>query len=259
MSDIDPKLRKLVKYPAPEVATLEGNVSDALDRVATAATPLLAPTNLKTANYIASLDEEVICSGTFTVQLPVAAPKNAGRRVGVTVQSGTITVIPITGTVQFGTSDVLSDVGRYEYESNGAGGWTRQPVGSGGGGGVTSVTAGAGLTGGGVGAVTIDAANADGSLTIGANDIAVSAAIQSGAALGATSVQSVTAGDDTIIIGGTATNPTVAVDTDEIATEASVEELLAVVLDALLEETDVLLAIDQKLSVLSDEFPFEGA
>jgi len=64
------------------------------------------------------------------------------------------------------------------------------PGGGGGGGTVTSVTAGAGLTDTGTATdPVINVANADGSLTIGANDTAVSATVQAGAAAGATAVQ----------------------------------------------------------------------
>lgn len=59
-----------------------------------------------------------------------------------------------------------------------------------GGGAGDTVTAGAGLTGGGPLPTTLDVgAPADGSIVVNANDIQVSAAIQSGAALGATSLQ----------------------------------------------------------------------
>lgn len=151
-----------------------------------------------------------------------------------------------------------------------------------GGAAVNSVTAGAGLVNSGTAAdPVIDAASAGATLTITADNMEVAAAIVAGAALGATSVQSVGAGAG-LVNSGTATNPVIdavaadatlvvnansmqvgtisSINVDEsVATEASVEEILAAIVDALADETRVLIAIDAKLSVMTNEFPFEDA
>lgn len=255
---IDPRLLKLKQFDDAQraVVDLEANVGDAIDRIAQQALPKLTPTARQIAAYVAKVDDLVVTSGTLTVTLPVATSKNNGRVIGVLVQSGTVTV-GSQSTVQGAVSDALATAGLYLYVSTGTS-WWRAPTGAGGG-AVASVTAGSGLVNSGTAAnPIIDMASAGGTLTITANNAEVAAAIVAGAALGASSVQSVTAADATIVIAGTAANPTVAVG-DSIATEASLEEVVATIVEALADETRVLIAIDAKLSIMTKEFPFEDA
>lgn len=157
---------------------------------------------------------------------------------------------------------------------------------AGGGAGVTSVTAGAGLTDTGTATdPIINASNADGSLAIAADDIAVSAAIQAGASLGTTAVQpsrqviagagqvggGTLAGDVTLDV--VAADPTIIVNADSIQvgviSEANVDDTIATeedlvstddkvdaIIEALGEELEILIAIDEKISQLADEPAF---
>lgn len=107
-----------------EVIQFEANVAAALKQVEVQAWPKLAPTNLKTADYTAQEDDLVPCAGTFKLTLPVASAQNAGRSIGVIIRSGTVTVLPTSGLVQGGTSDLLGVVGFHIYISDGIG-WYR--------------------------------------------------------------------------------------------------------------------------------------
>lgn len=249
---IDPKLRTLSDFRDLQrsLAQLEQNVADAMKRIAAQATPLLTPTNRKTSAYGASLDELVVAAGTFPVILPIATTQNAGRRVGVEVQSGTVTVSAASGQVQGGASDALSTVGRYEYESDGVG-WWRAPLGAGGAVPIPATTVVSETTFGQAAVVGVDVDYAREDHSHGTP---------------ATPVTSIAADDATLVFStptgavtahvGTITSANV---DDSIATEASVEEMLASIVEALLDETRVLIAIDAKLATMSNEFPFEGA
>lgn len=133
---IDPQFRPLSQFDTTGdglkrgVSQLEQNVRNSIDRIAVQALPKLTATEKKTAAYTAVLDDLVVVAGTFPVTFPVASAQNAGRRIGVEVQSGAATVVPTTGLIQGATSDVLSTAGRYEYESDGVG-WWRAPSGGG--------------------------------------------------------------------------------------------------------------------------------
>lgn len=114
------------KDPLRALAQLDGAVSRSFANVEAQALPRLVPTNRKTAAYVAQLDDLVSAAGTFRVTLPVAAPINAGREVGVIVRSGTVTVATASGRVQGGATDVLATVGLRRYVSDGVG-WWRAP------------------------------------------------------------------------------------------------------------------------------------
>lgn len=133
MSGIDPRMKVLSDFSDAQraIPQLEDNVEAAFARVATQASPKLVPTNKKTSAYTAELDDLVVAAGTFNITMPVASAQNAGRRIAIEVQSGTVTVVPTTGQVQGAASDALSTVGRYDYESDGVG-WWRAPLGAGG-------------------------------------------------------------------------------------------------------------------------------
>lgn len=140
MSSIDPKLKRLNEFPDPAraIPQLEQNVSDAFDRVAAQALPLSTPTEKKLAACSAVVGQTIVVAGTVPVVFPVASRTNVGQRVTVELQSGSAIVTTASGTVQGAASDSLSTVGRYEYESDGAGGWWRPPAGA-----VSSVSGGA--------------------------------------------------------------------------------------------------------------------
>lgn len=154
-----------------KLVQLEKNVQDALDNVIQQAWTRLVPTNLKTSAYSGMLDELVVCNGTFTVTLPTANAQNRGRCVGIEVKAGTISVIAFSGLVQGVARDSILAKGYFLYVSDGVG-WYRP-------GGVSSITAGAGLTVGGVagatgtGAVTV-AADTTSLVTLAALNTAVS-------------------------------------------------------------------------------------
>lgn len=155
MTDIDPQFRELNQFHTDKPQELgrqlsqhEDFVAAALKNVADGAFPLFVPTQRKTAAYTAKLDEVVVANGTFTVTLPAPTAQNAGRMVAVLVESGTITVKTSNAAlVQGAPSDTLPVAGLFLYESTGVA-WWRQ-------GGVLSVTAGTGLTGGGTGTPTL--------------------------------------------------------------------------------------------------------
>lgn len=160
------KIKDFTGDIARKTNELEKAVGTSFDNVASQGQPKLVPTNLKTAAYVASLDDLVVCSGSFSLTLPTANATNAGREVGLVIKSGTITVSSPGCLVQGGDTDAPSVLGRYIYRSDGVG-WWRPPN------GVTSVTAGAGLVGGGTGAVTIDVAAADSTIVVSADAIRV--------------------------------------------------------------------------------------
>src|SRR5262249_59440838 len=112
------------------VSHIEQNVAGALAGIAQQAGPLPSPTNAKTTDYVAVLDDVVVVKASAKIRLPVAQASNQGRSVHIEVQAGTATVIPTTGLVQGTTSDALSTPGRYEYVSDGVG-WWRAPSSSG--------------------------------------------------------------------------------------------------------------------------------
>lgn len=150
MSNIDPKFKIISNFETADadrlgrqLPTLEDNINNALSSVAGQALPRFTPTNLKTAAYVAKLDELVVCAGTFGVTLPVASALNAGRHIAVAVKSGTVTV-----SVQNAPSGKVNDAATYtcaadalfDFVSDGVG-WRAAVAGSGG--GVTSVSGGA--------------------------------------------------------------------------------------------------------------------
>lgn len=155
----------------------------------------------------------------------------------------------------------------------------------GGGGAVNSVTAGVGLVNSGSAAdPIIDAANADGSITLLANSFQVSGAIQSGAAFGATAVQptrqviagagmvgggtlaadrtfDVVAGDATIVVDPDDIKVGVISDVnvdDTIVTEeglAESEDLLTQLVESMEDEVAILRNIDINLAVYANALP----
>src|SRR5678815_1823192 len=117
---LDPQFREVGSFDAADplgrqIGQLEENASRAFATVGERSLAKLRPTETKTAAYTASLGDLVVTSGTLTVTLPVATPKNAGEEVGVLRQSGTITVMAPTGLVQGAATDSLGTSGVYRY------------------------------------------------------------------------------------------------------------------------------------------------
>lgn len=138
--EADPKLeRGLVQF--------EDNVNAGLRALAQAAFAKLKPTNTKTADYPAVLGELVMTDGDIRVMLPVSSPQNRGECVGIVVAlEHLVTTFSAESDVQGGDEDQVPE-GLWLYVSSGAGWWRA--------GGVTDITVGTGLTGGGTGHVDI--------------------------------------------------------------------------------------------------------
>lgn len=149
---IEVKLRTVGSFEADgqlgrQLVDLEDNVNAGLRALAQAAWAKLRPTNTKTADYPAALGELVMTDGDIRVMLPVSTSKNAGECVGVVVEvDHIVTTFSAQSDAQGGDEDQVPE-GAWLYISTGAGWWR--------GGGVTDVTVGAGLTGGGTGHVAI--------------------------------------------------------------------------------------------------------
>lgn len=103
--DIDPQFKQLKQFSSGDALTrgvsqLEGNVAASFKRVATQAVPLLRPTNVKTSDYAAQLDEMVIVDtssgATVTITMPVTTPDNRGRYVGIVRKSAAGDVILVS-------------------------------------------------------------------------------------------------------------------------------------------------------------------
>ncbi len=148
---LDAKFRTVGSFEAEspldrQIQQFEDNAAAALKALAAQAWAKLVPTNRKTADYPAKLGELVIATDGVAVQLPVATSKNAGEAVGIVVEEGSVTTFSASSDVQGGDTDTLP-VGQWLYISTGVGWWR--------GGGVTTITVGTGLTGGGTGNVDI--------------------------------------------------------------------------------------------------------
>ncbi len=113
-----------------QLSQLEQNVDDALRSTVVAFVPVPQPTNTKTAAYVAALDEMVrvnTAAGSVTIVLPVATPQNAGRGIAVARLSAanTLTVAPVSGTVNGAASLALTAAVRLFFLlSDGAGWWS---------------------------------------------------------------------------------------------------------------------------------------
>lgn len=121
-----------------EVAQLEKNISDSFGRIVDQAWAKLAPTNLKTSQYNAGLDELVTTKGSFVVSLPIATKDNKGRSIGIIVLSGTVSVLSAASLVQAQAIDSIGAINMYLYISDGVNWWRI--------GGVSSILPGDGIT-----------------------------------------------------------------------------------------------------------------
>ncbi len=168
---LDPKFRTVGSFEAEspldrQLDQLETNASAAFRALASQAWAKLTPTNEKTSDYPAKLGELVMTDGDIRVMLPVSSPQNAGEAVGVIVAlEHVVTTFSAQSDVQGGDEDQIPE-GMWLYISTGAGWWR--------GGGVTTITVGPGLTGGGTGDVEI---GVDGDYLVTSS--ALNAAVQS--------------------------------------------------------------------------------
>lgn len=109
------------------VSAFEDETSKAFSRVADQAFPKLIPTDVKTSDYAAQLDDLVLVDsstgGTIKISLPVATPDNRGRGIGIVRLSsaGIIILLSQTDIDGAGTSLIMPlTVGLYMYLSEGA-------------------------------------------------------------------------------------------------------------------------------------------
>lgn len=114
-----------------QLTALEDNAVAAVTAVALSSMPLFAPTNRKTADYIAGLDELVTVDssgGNRAVTLPIAKPANGGHFVAIarTSASNAVTARCASGLINLAaTYTVAASVGLTLFLSDGVGWWAK--------------------------------------------------------------------------------------------------------------------------------------